>query len=245
MSVFVTAHPAGTPMNIRSLVFPLFGILLSGGLAQAAELYQYVDETGALHFTNVPTDPQFRMIVPPAKDPVVSRSDKGKKKYTPADFEGLVADRSQRHGMDPKLVSAVIQVESEFNPKAVSKKGARGLMQLMPETARDLGVTDPFDPAQNIDGGVRYLRYLLDYFAWDLDLALAAYNAGMNRVLRHMEVPPIVETRNYVRKVKATYNRDLSQTASLRLPERRTVQKVVLTDGDVVFTNTPEAYGIY
>jgi soluble lytic murein transglycosylase-like protein len=219
-----------------TLLFPL------GNIATAA-VYQYADENGSLHFTNVPTDPQYQMILPPDKGAGSSQGSAARKKYTAADFEKLVADRSQRHGMDPKLVEAVIQVESEYNPRAISSKGAQGLMQLMPETARDLGVQNAFDPAQNIDGGVRYLRYLLDFFGWDLDLALAAYNAGINRVLKHHEVPHIVETQAYVKKVKKTYDR---KPSSLPPPPRREiVHRVISETGDVVFTNTPEAYESY
>ena len=215
-----------------TLFFPV------GSIATAA-VYQFTDENGSLHFTNVPTDPQYQMIRPP-DDSGSSPGSAKRKKYTAADFEKLVADRSQRHGMDPKLVEAVIQVESEYNPRAISRKGAQGLMQLMPETARDLGVQNPFDPAQNIDGGVRHLRYLLDFFGWDLDLALAAYNAGVDRVLKYKEIPPFVETQMYVKKVKKTYDR---KPSSLFPPPRREiVHRVISETGDVVFTNTPEAY---
>ncbi|HEV2494171.1 MAG TPA: lytic transglycosylase domain-containing protein [Terriglobia bacterium] len=107
--------------------------------------------------------------------------------------------------VDPDLVDAVIRVESEYNPRAVSPKGAMGLMQLIPATARRLGVADPFDPAQNLEGGTTYLRYLLDLFGGDVQLALAAYDAGENAVLRSNGIPPFAETRGYVRKVSALY----------------------------------------
>jgi soluble lytic murein transglycosylase len=204
-----------------------------------AEVYQYEDEGGSIHFTNVPTDPEFRMIVPPAGTSASSSKRSGK--YSATDFKNLVKERSYRHGMDPDLVEAVIQVESDYNPRALSPKGAQGLMQLMPETARDLGVIDPFDPAQNIDGGVRYLRYLMDFFGWDLDRALAAYNAGVNRVVRYGDVPPITETKSYVRKVKQTYNKRTSPSGPAA-PAQKSIYKVFSETGEVVFTNTPEAY---
>jgi len=123
----------------------------------------------------------------------------------PVDFERLVAESAQRHGLDPALVRAVVGVESGFQPQAVSPKGAQGLMQLMPATARDLGVTDPFDPAANLDGGSRHLSALVVRYEGDLTKALAAYNAGMGAVARHGGVPPYAETRKYVQKVLGRY----------------------------------------
>jgi soluble lytic murein transglycosylase-like protein len=202
-----------------------------------AEVYEYEDETGSIHFTNVPTDPQYKMIVPP-KTSRSSREKNLQRKYQPEDFEKIIENHSIRYGMDPKLVDAVIRVESSYNPRAISMKGAQGLMQLMPETARELGVNDPFDPSQNIEGGVRYLRYLLDFFKWDLDLALAAYNAGINRVSHYKKIPPIKETQSYVKSVKRTYRQQISPSPAMEKPVRR----MVADSGDIVFTNTPEAY---
>jgi len=121
------------------------------------------------------------------------------------DFEELVAEAARRHGLDPALMRAVVGVESGFQPQAVSPKGAQGLMQLMPATARDLGVADPFDPAANLDGGSRYLSSLVARYDGDLTKALAAYNAGMGAVARHGGVPPYAETRRYVQKVLGRY----------------------------------------
>jgi transglycosylase-like protein with SLT domain len=122
-----------------------------------------------------------------------------------AELLELAAAAAYRHGLDPALVSAVVAVESGFEPQAVSPKGAQGLMQLMPRTAREMGVADPFDPAANLDGGSRYLSSLVARYDGDLTRALAAYNAGMGAVARHGGVPPYAETRRYVRKVLGRY----------------------------------------
>src|SRR5215475_1825200 len=123
----------------------------------------------------------------------------------PVSLRTLVDTISRNHGVDPSLVRAVIETESNFNRWAVSNKGALGLMQLIPDTGRRYGVRDFFDPQQNVDGGVRYLRFLLDKFNGNLDLSLAAYNAGENLVERLGRVPPIPETTTYVHKVRAIY----------------------------------------
>jgi soluble lytic murein transglycosylase-like protein len=125
--------------------------------------------------------------------------------FGPAELLELAAAAAERHGLDPALVSAVVAVESGFQPEAVSRKGAQGLMQLMPRTAREMGVADPFDPAANLDGGSRYLSSLVARYDGDLTRALAAYNAGMGAVARHGGVPPYAETRRYVRKVLGRY----------------------------------------
>lgn len=117
----------------------------------------------------------------------------------------VVNDTAQRFQLDPDLVNAVIQVESDYDPRAVSRKGAMGLMQLIPATARRFGVQNPFDPKQNVEGGVTYLNYLLNLFQGDLPLSLAAYNAGENSVLRAHGIPPFRETRRYVEKVTSLY----------------------------------------
>jgi soluble lytic murein transglycosylase-like protein len=123
----------------------------------------------------------------------------------PASLKNLVETISLNHGVDPALVRAVIKTESNFNRWAVSNKGARGLMQLIPETGSRYGVRDFFDPQQNVEGGVQYLKFLLEKFNGNLDLSLAAYNAGENLVERLGHIPPIPETTNYVRRVRANY----------------------------------------
>ncbi|HZY95872.1 MAG TPA: lytic transglycosylase domain-containing protein [Candidatus Cybelea sp.] len=125
-------------------------------------------------------------------------------------IEALVRSNADGANVDPELIDAIISNESGFDPNAISSAGARGLMQLMPETAASLGVGDPYDPAQNVAGGVRYLRGLLDRFG-DVELAVAAYNAGPAAVERYGGVPPFAETRNYVRNVLARYRQMLAQ----------------------------------
>jgi soluble lytic murein transglycosylase-like protein len=126
---------------------------------------------------------------------------------TRAELEALAADVARRHGLDPALVLAVASVESGFQPKAVSRKGAQGLMQLMPDTATSLGVADAFDPETNLEGGSRYLAELITLYGGDLTKALAAYNAGPGAVKRHGGVPPFQETRAYVKKVLERYKK--------------------------------------
>ncbi len=120
-------------------------------------------------------------------------------------FEDIIHEAAKRYGVDPALIRAIIMAESGYNPKAVSKRGAKGLMQLMPATAQELGVVEPFDPVHNIHGGVKYFRRLLDRFNGDIKLALAAYNAGSTKVRRHKGIPPIRATRYYINKVFRYY----------------------------------------
>lgn len=129
-----------------------------------------------------------------------------KQRNRSTEYDQIIATHSKRYGVDPILVKAVIQVESNFNPRCVSNKGARGLMQLMPETARRFGVSNSLDPEQNIRGGVAYLSLLLRQFSSDLSLVLAAYNAGENAVSRYGGIPPYAETQNYVQKALTVYH---------------------------------------
>lgn len=167
------------------------------------DIYHYVEEDGTLAFTNVPTDPRYKKV---AGEPSGTHRSSGTYRRIPAkDLETTIARHSFQHRLDPALLSAVIKAESDFNPTAVSRAGAVGLMQLMPTTALKLKVRDPYDPDENIAGGARLLRSLLDRFHGNLPLALAAYNAGADRVERYQTLPPILETRHYVTKVLRFY----------------------------------------
>jgi soluble lytic murein transglycosylase-like protein len=166
-------------------------------------MYSYIDEEGTATFTNLrPERRGYRVVV---ADPVTSPE-------SPADvsgrhdYDGLIAQHAKTFDIDPLLVKAVIMVESGGNPRAVSRKGAQGLMQIMPSTARRLTLEHPFDPNENIAAGTRYLRLLYDRFTGNLDLVLAAYNAGPEKVVgNNMSVPLITETIRYVKMVKDRY----------------------------------------
>ena len=125
--------------------------------------------------------------------------------FTAQQVDAAIEQAAARHNVDPNLVRSVVKVESNFNPNAVSRKGAMGLMQLMPSTARQLHVANPFDPQQNVDAGVRHLKSLLESYGGDIKLTLAAYNAGAGAVARSAGVPHIPETRNYVRRITEIY----------------------------------------
>jgi len=177
-----------------------------------SDLYRRVDRNGVMAFTNVPADERFTKV---DLSTVRLRS-----RLPLNELEGTIAHHSRQHRLDPALVSAVIKAESDFDPDAISRVGAIGLMQLMPETDQRLEIRDPFDPEENIAGGARYLRYLLDRFNGNLPLALAAYNAGATRVEQYRTLPPIHETRRYVKKVLRFYRlfgeRRVPQSSSVR-----------------------------
>jgi soluble lytic murein transglycosylase-like protein len=156
------------------------------------------------------------------------------------EFWPIITETSSRHGVDAELVKAVIQVESNYNHRAVSRKGAMGLMQLMPGTANRYGVKQAFDPRQNVEGGVRYLRDLLDLFR-DTKLALAAYNAGEGAVQRYNGIPNYTETQNYVRKVLALYNGETSYVpySGSRKTRLMTYYKYVDAKGVTHYSSSP------
>lgn len=169
----------------------------------SADIYRFEDEEGVVHFTDVPTDRRFKLFMRDLRKDKRLRTTfrLGDCARNPEEFASIINQCALEYGVDRSLVQAVIHAESGYNPNAVSRKGATGLMQLMPKTAQVLKVNDSFNPTENIRGGVRYLRFLLDTFKGDVALALAAYNAGLSRVAKYGGVPPYNETRTYVAKV--------------------------------------------
>ncbi len=180
------------------------GICLSLSLLpQRAEatMYRCISRSGEMLYTNVRNSGKCTAISlgPETKGATLHRASNN---HT---YDSWIATTASRYGVDDALIKAIIHIESGFNHKAVSRKGAEGLMQLMPETSRDLQVYNPFDPRQNIDGGTRYFRKMMDNFNGNISLSLAAYNAGPALVKRIGRIPAIPETRNYVRKVLRMY----------------------------------------
>ena len=162
--------------------------------AALADIYVYIDHEGTLHFTNTPTSSNYKVYL----RETYSRP---KSAYRGASYDDVISEAAKRHGLSSSLLKALIHVESYFNPKAVSKKGALGLMQIMPENLSALNINDPYDPWENIMGGASYLKSMLERFRGELPLALAAYNAGPTAVERYKDIPPYPETEAYVKKV--------------------------------------------
>jgi soluble lytic murein transglycosylase-like protein len=179
------------------LLVPLL-IILSIASPASADIYKYEDAQGVIHLTNVPTESGVKYILIMREKRILLDRKLGDNM---SQYDDLIIKASEKHKIEPALIKAIIKAESNFNHRAVSPKGARGLMQLMPATASSLQVQDSFHPENNIEGGVRYLRYLLNYFNGNLPLALAAYNAGENAVIRHRGVPPYRETQVYIQRV--------------------------------------------
>ena len=183
---------------------------------QENAIYRAVNQDGTLVFTNVPTENRFRKVEPLQTGP--------RRQVPETELERAIRQHAREHRVNPALVRAVIKAESDFNPDAVSRTGAIGLMQLMPRTASHLDVRDPYDPTENINGGTRYLRYLLDRFKGNVQLALAAYNAGEHRVEQYRALPPFQETKEYVAKVMRFY-KVFSNTMTIRTIKRVPVKK--------------------
>ncbi len=174
----------------------------------ACEIYYYIDQNGVMHFTNAPTSGSIRyqnffkeIPVSHPESPATNRSPSVKR----SSFDRFITLAAKQHGISEPLLKAIIKAESNFDPRAVSKKGAMGLMQIMPDTLKDLNINDPFDPKQNIMGGAQYLKFLMKRFEGNLPLAIAAYNAGPENVKKYNNIPPFKETENYVKRVLAYY----------------------------------------
>jgi len=181
--------------KIQLLTFNLLLLLVTGA---TADIYRYVDADGVVHFTNDPPTKKFKLY---RREGAVLQS-RSVNRSIPSSLGDIISRNCEKYSLEEGLVHAVIKAESNYNPAAISNKGALGMMQLMPGTARLLNVDNPLDAEENIGGGSRYLRQMLDEFNGNLDFAIAAYNAGPNAVKRHGGIPPYEETRTYVKRVK-------------------------------------------
>ena len=181
---------------VLSMGFLILAVFWAG--PAEADIYKYVDENGVMHFTNVPTSTRYKVFIH-------GRSKSRSLSYTTDKYDHYIKLASRLYDIPFTLVKAIIKVESNFNRHAVSKKGARGLMQIMPDTAKILKVYDPFDPWENIMAGTKYLKMLLKRFDSKIKYALAGYNAGPEKVEKYKGIPPYEETINYVKKVLQYY----------------------------------------
>lgn len=203
----------------------------------SADIYKYVDENGVECYTDAPSDETASKIYNEKTNTSIDIHQVDYKDTT--DYHSIILAKAETYDVDPSLINAVIETESNWDCMAISTKGAMGLMQLMPGTASDMNVHNPFNPEENIEGGTKYLKYLLERFKGDLTLALAAYNAGPTAVEKYGYVPPFSETRQYVSKVLSLYNGNSSEhAASHRGRNSDKIYKVVLEDGSVLFTNS-------
>lgn len=164
--------------------------------------------------------------------------------YSREELEKIVEEKSTQYGVDSKLIKEMIKEESNWNPNAVSPKGAMGIMQLIPSTALLMGVKNPFDPVENIDGGIRYMKYLLERFNGNVTLALASYNAGPNLVESLGRIPNISETQNYVKRISLRYsgkipNLSESSAKAIKAPP---IKAIILSDGTILYTNRADMY---
>jgi soluble lytic murein transglycosylase-like protein len=202
-----------------TFIVAIIALLFIHSQPALADIYQFTDKNGVIHLSNVGVDTtkKYKRIKSVPETPATeqqavsnprpaapSRSSLSSSNISSV-YGDIISTACDRHGIDPALVNALVKVESDFNPYAVSKKGAMGLMQLMPQTAINMNVRNTFDPNDNIDGGVKYLRYLLDRYEGNLSLALAAYNSGETAVNKWGAIPPFRETQNYVQRIMSIY----------------------------------------
>ncbi len=237
-----------TPWRALVRIGALCIVLAAVSRPADAQIYSWVDGSGSLVISNVPQGANLGIAAadaPPdrAAGPTERRTVRLADSVRSRSFDDLIDEHASRQGVRKDLVKAVIQVESAFNPRAVSNKGAVGLMQLMPGTARQLGVQNPFDPSENVRGGVAYLRQLLDRYDGDERLALAAYNAGPGAVDSHGHtVPPYRETRDYVSKVKGIAGTATAGAVNASTGGRTKIYRVVnVVDGEEIVTYTDRA----
>lgn len=220
---------------MRLIILPL--VLLAAGVAPAsAQIYSWRDAQGQLVVSDRPRGDSGEMVTYAVPKAAGVRTTTAGSNPRSAAFDEAIEEHAAAQGVPPDLVRAVIQVESAFNPKALSHKGAMGLMQLMPATARELGVENPFLPEENIRGGVTYLKQLLDRYDRNVELALAAYNAGPGSVAKYGTIPPYRETQAYVKKVTG-----VSGTVAPAPPDPTIYKWTELVDGKptVRYSNKP------
>jgi hypothetical protein len=230
----------------------LTGIALLFSLCQpragVADIYQYIDENGVIHFSNVGVGntKKYKRIKSTSKTeqhlttrPRSSAPSPAPRSSSnsPNTYADIINTACGRHGVDPALVHAIVKVESDFNPYALSRKGAMGLMQLMPQTAVVMNVGNSFNPHENIDGGVKYLRYLIDRYEGNLPLVLAAYNSGETAVKKWGTIPPYPETQNYVQRIMKIYNGN-----ELAFRPRSTIYMGYGKDGVLMLTDDPSKH---
>jgi soluble lytic murein transglycosylase-like protein len=184
----------------KILVFGMLFSIITAFSSVHADIFMYIDESGVMHFTNAPTSNEYEYKVYIKEKTAVSRNFHSTNKY-----DHFITDAAEQTGVDSRLLKAMIKAESDFDPRAVSHKGAMGLMQIMPENFKMLDLQNPFDPWQNIKAGAQYFQKLYKRFNGKLALSLAAYNAGPTVVDRYKRIPPYQETEEYVRRVLRYY----------------------------------------
>jgi soluble lytic murein transglycosylase len=224
---------------LRLVVFAAT-VIAGSGISRAETLFSYVDESGVRIFTNIaPKGPvqDLKMSGQPVTAPANTGVAGGKKAGT--NYDVIIDKYAEEYRVDPALIRSMIATESSFNPKAVSRKGAQGLMQLMPSTAARIGVRDAFDPEENIRGGTKHMRVLLDTFGNDLNLSLAAYNAGENLVQRLGRIPDFKETHDYVRSIKERYGKSTMTLDSETSNKGPTTFRYLDENGILHLTNIP------
>jgi hypothetical protein len=225
----------------------LMTAILLGALPASADIFKYTDDQGVTCYTDTPAGKKADRIYKetPATAHVQKQSARrhSGSNTGASEYHAIIHEKASMYDLDPSLIKAVIATESNWNKRAVSPKGAMGLMQLMPATATEMNVRNPYDPEENIEGGTKYLRYLLERFSGDLTLALAAYNAGPKTVEKFGYVPPITETKQYVNKVLSLYNGKtgvppLSNESPTTKKKYEPIYKVLQDDGSMLFTNS-------
>ncbi len=211
-----------------AFIFPLLLPSMAG-----ADIVRYVDKNGVIHFTN-------RVKLEGQEVYIKTTQKKKPRIYSKKrPYAKEISEAAQKNGLDPKLISSVIQAESDFDPKAVSKAGARGLMQLMPQTASRYKVKNIHNPEENIEGGTKYFKDLMEKYKGDVKLALAAYNAGESAVAKYSGIPPYPETMNYVTKVLDIYSK--MPGGKMRFAPTKTIYRYLSKDGIILLTDTPKS----